>query len=75
MKRFHLTHILALALCSVLATPLPAEDAARPILSLDGNWEFRMDPKDEGVAGKWFDAGVAYPDKIQVPGNWQAQVM
>ena len=73
MKRFHLTHILALALCSVLATPLPAEDAARPILSLDGNWEFRMDPKDEGVAGKWFDAGVAYPDKIQVPGNWQAQ--
>lgn len=73
MKRVHLTHILALALCSAFSTPLPAEDAARPILSLDGTWEFRMDPKDEGVAGKWFDAGVAYQDKIQVPGNWQAQ--
>lgn len=32
-----------------------------------------MDPQCEGEAEKWFDAGVAYPDKIQVPGNWQAQ--
>jgi hypothetical protein len=50
-----------------------AEPAARPQVSLDGTWEFRMDPKDEGLAGKWFDAGVPYPDKVQVPGNWQAQ--
>ncbi|NQT38721.1 MAG: hypothetical protein HQ581_14595, partial [Planctomycetes bacterium] len=32
-----------------------------------------MDPQDEGLAQQWFQAEVAYPDKIQVPGNWQAQ--
>jgi beta-galactosidase/beta-glucuronidase len=59
----------------LLATTLAvaAQPTARATVSLNGTWEFRMDPRDEGVAGKWFDAGVAYPDKIQVPGNWQAQ--
>ncbi len=45
----------------------------RPTLDLNGVWEFRMDPKDEGVAQGWFSADAAYPDKIKVPGNWQAQ--
>jgi len=50
-----------------------AEPPARPQVSLDGEWEFRMDPQREGEAGKWFEPSVAFPDKIQVPGNWQAQ--
>ncbi len=73
MKPYHHAINLALSLCCALATMLTAENAARPTLDLNGTWEFRLDPKDEGVGGKWFDAGVAYPDKIQVPGNWQAQ--
>jgi len=50
-----------------------AEPPARPRVSLDGEWEFRLDPQREGEAGKWFEPSVAFPDKIQVPGNWQAQ--
>jgi len=45
----------------------------RPRLNLNGTWEFRLDPQDEGVAQEWFRADVDYPDRIQVPGNWQAQ--
>ena len=40
---------------------------------VDGQWQFRLDPKSEGVAGRWFSAEVSYPETIKVPGNWQAQ--
>ena len=50
-----------------------ADPATRPSVSLDGEWQFRMDPNNQGDTEKWFDAGVAFPDKIQVPGNWQSQ--
>ncbi len=52
---------------------LPGLAGERPRLDLCGVWDFRMDPKDEGGAGRWADAGAQYPDKIVVPGNWQAQ--
>jgi hypothetical protein len=42
-------------------------------LDLNGVWQFRMDPKDEGAAQQWQQPGAEYPDKIHVPGNWQAQ--
>ena len=47
--------------------------SSRPRSDLDGEWEFRMDPADEGATARWFDADVPYPDHIHVPGNWQAQ--
>ena len=47
--------------------------AGRPRLDMDGQWDFRMDPADEGVAGGWSGADVPFPDRIVVPGNWQAQ--
>ena len=50
-----------------------ADEPARPQLSLDGPWQFQLDPKDEGVTGQWFAMEGAFPDKILVPGNWQAQ--
>jgi hypothetical protein len=50
-----------------------AERDAQVRQDLNGRWQFRLDPNDEGVAGQWFAAGVAYLDEIQVPGNWQAQ--
>jgi hypothetical protein len=42
-------------------------------LDLDGTWQFRLDPKNEGIMQRWFTGDVAYPDTIKVPGNWQAQ--
>ncbi len=51
----------------------PGVEQGRAGVALTGTWEFRMDPKDEGVAGRWFTADAPYPDKIKVPGNWQAQ--
>lgn len=56
----------------------PSPEAAAPIagesvMDLNGTWQFRMDPKNEGEAGAWFGAETNYPDTIKVPGNWQAQ--
>ena len=56
----------------------PGPEAAAPIagesvMDLNGTWQFRMDPKNEGDAGAWFRAETNYPDTIKVPGNWQAQ--
>jgi len=51
----------------------PASDDGRPSLSLDGAWQFRIDPNDEGASAGWFSADVPFPETIRVPGNWQAQ--
>lgn len=45
----------------------------RPKLSLRGDWEFRLDPENEGIRRKWFSTLISYSEKIQVPGCWQAQ--
>ncbi|KKK64877.1 hypothetical protein LCGC14_2979780, partial [marine sediment metagenome] len=44
-------------------------------LSLNGSWEFRVDPKLTGYKGRWFEAGQWPPAErqIQVPGAWEAQ--
>ena len=55
------------ALCPADAFP------QRPRIDLCGVWQFQLDPQDQGVGEDWFSAGAAYSDKIQVPGNWQAQ--
>ena len=69
--------LLAIFLSPVCAAALvrvgAAEPPARARLDLDGRWEFRMDPKDQGVSEQWFSADASYPDKITVPGCWQAQ--
>ena len=40
--------------------------------SLDGAWEFRLDPDDVGLEERWFDLD-GFADPIQVPGTWQGQ--
>ncbi len=41
-------------------------------ISLDGNWEFQLDPEDAGRRERWWHRdGLA--DRIKVPGCWQAQ--
>ena len=69
--------LLGLLLCvSLSGGRLGAElafDGGRPSMSLDGLWQFRIDPNDEGTSAGWFNANVPFPETIRVPGNWQAQ--
>lgn len=56
-------------LLPIFALALLAADRDR--LDLNGSWQFRLDPQNEGLAQRWFDGGL--PSTIQVPGAWQAQ--
>lgn len=81
MSRLPRTVFCCIALASFhslvgsLSLSLAAEQPSlvRPRLDLSGAWQFRMDPADEGVAGRWFQPETPFPDTIRVPGNWQAQ--
>ena len=74
MKNHHrILGLTALMFAWLSAHPAAAEPPLRHSISLDGEWQFRMDPQREGEAGKWFDLGGDFPDRIKVPGNWQAQ--
>ena len=42
-------------------------------LGLDGQWRFRLDPDDRGIAERWYEQGVVSADPIAVPGCWQGQ--
>ena len=50
----------------------------RPWISLDGEWDFSVDPHDEGLKEEWFSPDHWQgPDsvlrKINVPGAWEAE--
>jgi len=47
----------------------------RQTMILDGEWDFAVDPHQQGDEEGWYRPGVALPDKmtIQVPGCWEAQ--
>ena len=42
-------------------------------ISLNGQWEFALDPDNSGEKDNWSISAQTFPDKIQVPGCWQAQ--
>jgi len=69
--RVLLVAVVCFSVCSTARASGGEESRRR--LDLNGTWEFRMDPQDEGLVQEWFRGKVVYPDKIQVPGNWQAQ--
>ncbi len=54
----------------------PRPDAVRPHwANLNGAWEFRFDPKDEGVAARWFEPGAGGFDRqITVPFPWESEL-
>lgn len=52
--------------------PVHVHPAERRV-SLSGEWGFRLDPEDRGLAERWFAAPVAFSESISVPGSWQAQ--
>ena len=42
-------------------------------VSLDGSWQFRLDPQDVGIGQKWHRRSGGFPGRIVVPGCWQGQ--
>ena len=73
MIRFLTVAVFLAAVCSACrpASAAAAVDAdsgvMRPTESLAGEWQFRLDPQNKGLAEKWFAA--ALPDKIRLPGS------
>lgn len=43
------------------------------VISLDGEWFFRLDKEDEGLRRDWHKSPRVFRDTILVPGCWQAQ--
>jgi beta-galactosidase len=42
-------------------------------VSLDGEWRFRLDPRDCGLTEGWFRSLQHLLESIEVPGSWQGQ--
>jgi beta-galactosidase len=58
----------------LLLLVMPTASAAeRARIELNGTWEFRLDPNDDGEVQAWHSADADYPRSITVPGAWQAQ--
>ncbi len=57
---------------SSFSTPLLAA-SAREQIDLDGNWQFQLDPNDQGEERHWSSSPDFLRDSIQVPGVWQSQ--
>ncbi len=58
--------------CPVRVNPLLRHPSERRE-SLDGSWQFRLDPDDEGVSDRWFQSPENFKESVQVPGCWQGQ--
>ena len=43
-------------------------------INLNGEWDFKFDPKDLGVKEHWEKSQQKYPLKIQVPFPWGSQL-
>jgi beta-galactosidase len=53
--------------CVLLGGSLAVSLQAAEILPLAGEWKLRLDPKDEGVARKWYDETLT--DPVRIPGS------
>jgi beta-galactosidase len=61
------------ALLSLLLFAAPEGRGERSVVSLDGSWQFQLDPQGEGRTQQWFGTRVSFTNTIRVPGAWQAQ--
>jgi len=59
--------ILCCMPAACFAQSVEADNAAGRTISLAGEWQFRLDPQDQGVAEKWFESTL--PQKIKLPGS------
>ncbi|MCC7342066.1 MAG: hypothetical protein IT170_13370 [Bryobacterales bacterium] len=73
MNTKRLVFLFALGLLHVgfLVCSLPAQERAR--IDLNGEWAFQLDPGSLGETAGWSSGRQPFPEKIQVPGAWQAQ--
>ena len=62
MKKYNFAIILFLALFT-----LSSFKGKDEVINLEGNWQFQMDRKDEGVTEKWFNKNLS--DNIKLPGS------
>ncbi|HEY5913445.1 MAG TPA: sugar-binding domain-containing protein [Verrucomicrobiae bacterium] len=69
----NLTTFCRCALVAALLCLATNSRAARNFVSLDGQWSFRLDPKDEGTSQRWFSRATFFTNRVDVPGAWQAQ--
>src|SRR5688572_5188096 len=61
-----------LAALVALAAPAICQ-AERQRIDLNGPWQFRTDPTNQGVRDGWSSSGVSFDRTLTVPGSWQAQ--
>jgi hypothetical protein len=60
--------------------PIPLKEHPRPDfqreewLNLNGTWDFRFDPKNDGENQKWFDKTDSFDKKILVPFPWGSKL-
>ena len=60
--------------CTLLIiTSVGFGDDNRRQLSLDGQWQFQLDPNAVGQTERWFDSHSPFTGHIVVPGAWDAQ--
>lgn len=59
-------------LTPVRVNPVLQHEAEKRV-SLAGEWRFRLDPDDQGLADTWYEDPGILRDTIEVPGAWQAQ--
>lgn len=64
------TNLLTIAIVSLVLTQSLAAAVPEPV-SLAGQWSFRLDRQDRGIAEKWQEAALT--DKIDLPGALQSQ--
>ena len=61
-----------LATLGAFATP-KALAQGREVISLDGVWQFKLDPENASEANAWFSPETPFQDEIVAPGAWDAQ--
>lgn len=64
MLRARFLMLMVLTLCAANAA---SAGTAGERVDLAGTWNFRLDPKNAGIAGRWFNADL--PDRISLPGS------
>ncbi len=68
MKWLSTSRLKCLSACVVAVFLMQIHYAhANNTVSLDGEWQFKLDPENVGEAGKWFAHEL--PDKISLPGT------
>ncbi|HZL44256.1 MAG TPA: glycoside hydrolase family 2 TIM barrel-domain containing protein [Verrucomicrobiae bacterium] len=68
MNSLHLLRRLS-TLCLFLACLAPGTFAG-PVIPLNGSWQFRIDPSDQGTNAGWFREMPADTETVSVPHTW-----